>query len=72
MHYISVHIILQSALPLWNDALDMTISAIKQRRWERKGPSEIIQKFRLRNWPISSADLPITPIKGTEHHFAPF
>ena len=33
------------------------------------GPPEIIQKFRLRNWPIPSADL---PIEGTEHHFGPF
>ena len=40
--------------------------------WERKGPSEITQKFRLRNWPISSADFPMTPIEGTEHHFGPF
>ena len=24
----------------------------KQRGWERKGPPEIIQKFRLRNWSI--------------------
>ena len=28
----------------------------KQTGRERKGPPEIIQKFRLRNWPISSAD----------------
>ena len=39
-----------------------------------KGPGEkeIIQKFRLRNWPISSADFPMTPMDGTEHHFGPF
>ena len=28
----------------------------KPRGRERKGPPEIIQKFRLRKWPISSAD----------------
>ena len=27
-------------------------SAVKQRGRERKGPPEMIQKFRLRNWPI--------------------
>ena len=39
-----------------------------------KGPGEkgapeiqIIQKFRLRNWPVSSADFPMTPMEGTEH-----
>ena len=32
-----------------------------------KGPPEIIQKFRLRNWQISSADFPMTPMQGTEH-----
>ena len=37
-------------------------SAVKQRGQERKGPPEIIQKFRLRNWPISSADFPMTPV----------
>ena len=39
---------------------------------ERKGPPKIIQKFRVRNWPISSADFPMTPMEGTEHHFGPF
>ena len=43
-------------------------SAVNQRGRERKGPPEIIQKFRLRNWPISSADFPMTPVEGTEHH----
>ena len=33
-------------------------SAVKQRGRERKGPPEIVQKYRLRNWPISSADFP--------------
>ena len=42
-------------------------SAVKQRGRERKGPPEIIQtKFRLRNWPISSADVPVTPMEGTD------
>ena len=37
------------------------------------GPSgEIIQKYRLRKWPISSADFPMTPMERTEHHFGPF
>ena len=45
---------------------------LKQRGRERKGRAEIIQKFRLRNWPISSADFPMTPMEGTEHHFGPF
>ena len=44
-------------------------SAVKQRGGERKGPPEIIQKFRLRNWPISSADFPMTLMEGTEQHF---
>ena len=47
-------------------------SAAQQRGRERKGPPEIIQKFHLRNWPISSADFPMTPMEGTEHHFGPF
>ena len=34
------------------------LSAAEQRGRERKGPPEIIKKFRLRNWPISSADFP--------------
>ena len=29
-----------------------------------KGAPEIIQKFGLRNWPISSADFPMTPMEG--------
>ena len=47
-------------------------SAVKQRGRERKGPPEIIQEFRLKNWPISSAVFPMTPMEGTEHHFGPF
>ena len=43
-------------------------SAVKHRDRERKGP----QRFRLRNWPISSADFPMTPMEGTEHHFGLF
>ena len=27
---------------------------------------EITQKFRLRNWPISSADFPMTPMEGRD------
>ena len=38
-----------------------------------KGPGpEIIQKFRLRKWPISSADFPMTPMDRAEHHFGAF
>ena len=47
-------------------------SAVKQSGRQRKGPPEIIQKFRLRKWPISSADFPMTPMERTEHHFGPF
>ena len=36
---------------------------------EEGGPPEIIQKFRLRNWQISSADFPMTPMERAEHHF---
>ena len=38
-----------------------------------KGPGEegAPGKFRLRNWPISSADFPMTPMEGTDH-FGPF
>ena len=46
-----------------------TESTVNRRGRERKGPPEIIQKFRLRKWPISSADFPMTPMEGTEHHF---
>ena len=36
-------------------------TAVKQRGQERKGaPPEIIQKFRLRKSPMSSADSPMT------------
>ena len=48
-----------------------SLSAAHQRGRERKGPLEIIQKFRLRNWPISSANFPMTPMEGTQHHFRP-
>ena len=34
-----------------------------------EGAPEIIQKFRLRKWPISSADVPRTPMERTEHNF---
>ena len=47
-------------------------SAVKQRGRERKGPPEIIQTFRLRNWPISSAAFPVTPMEGTDTVFGPF
>ena len=47
-------------------------SAVKQKDRERKGPPETIQKFRLRNWTISSAHSPMTPMEGREHHFGPF
>ena len=43
----------------------------KTKGQERKGPPEIIQKFRLRNWSISSAAFPMTPMEGTERHFGP-
>ena len=36
-----------------------------------KGPPEIIQKFCVRNWPISSAAFPMTHMEGTEQHFGP-
>ena len=48
------------------------ISAEKQRGRERKGPPEIIQKVRLRKWPISSADFPMTPTERIKHHVGPF
>ena len=44
-------------------------SAVEQRGHEIKRTPEIIQKFSLRNWPISSADFPMTPMEGTEHRF---
>ena len=47
-------------------------SAVRQRGRERKGPPEIIQKFRLRKWPISSADFPMTPMGRTETVLALF
>ena len=48
------------------------ISAGKRSGRERKGPPEIIQKFRLRKRPISSADFPVTPLERAEHHVGPF
>ena len=36
------------------------------------GPPEVIQKFHLRKWPISSADFPMTPMERTKHHFGAF
>ena len=47
-------------------------SAVNQRGRERKGRPEIIQKFRVRKWPISSADFPMTPMERAEHHSGPF
>ena len=47
----------------------MQKSAMKQRGWETP---EIIQKFRLRKWPISGADFPMAPMERAEHHFGPF
>ena len=43
------------------------------QQWNKgaEGVPEIIQKFRLRNWLISSADFSMTPMEGTEHHFGP-
>ena len=32
---------------------------------EKGAPRNHQQKFRLRNWPISSADFPMTPMQGT-------
>ena len=46
-------------------------SAVNQTGRERKGPPEIIQKFCLRKWPISSADFPMTPMERAEHHSGP-
>ena len=43
---------------------DETESAVKQRGQERKGPPEIIQKFRLRKWPISSSEFPMTSLQS--------
>ena len=54
------------------ETLERQGSAINQRGRERKGTPEIIQKFRLRNWPISSADLRMTPMEGTAQHFGIF
>ena len=48
------------------------VSSVQQRGRERKGQPEIIQRFRLRKWPISSADFPMTPMERAEHHFGPF
>ena len=47
-----------SALPLYASPIKEALNQqqTKGRGWERKGPPEIIQKFRRRNWPISSAD----------------
>ena len=57
--------------PRFQDSYVSKQSAVKQRGRERKEPSEIIQKFRLRNWPISSADFPMTPMEGTDIIVAP-
>ena len=57
---------------LRNLLVETNLSAVNERGWERKGPPEIIQKFRLRNWPISSEDFPMTPMEGTVQHFGPF
>ena len=43
----------------------------KQRGPGEEGPPEIIQKFRVRKSPISSAGFPMTPMERTEHHFGP-
>ena len=47
-------------------------SAVNQRGRERKGPPETIQKFRLKKWPISSADFPSRLLWKEQHHFGPF
>ena len=45
------------------------LSAVKQRGRERKGPQKSSRNFvSERKWPISSADFPMTPMEGTEHH----
>ena len=54
------------------NSLNHKRSAAKQRDRERKGAPEIIQKFRLRNWPISSADFPMTPMEWDRAPFWPF
>ena len=48
------------------------LSAVNKRGRERKGPPEINQKYRLRKWPISSADFPMTPMERAEHYFGSF
>ena len=42
------------------------------RGGERKEPPEIIQRFRLRNWAISSADFAMTLMEGTDTILALF
>ena len=39
---------------------------------EKEAPRNHQQKFRVRNWPIWSADFPMTPMEGTEHDVGPF
>ena len=39
---------------------------------EKGAPRNHLQKFRLRKWPISSADFRMTPMERTDHHFGPF
>ena len=39
---------------------------LKQNGPGERGAPEILQKFCLRNWPILSADFPMTPMEGTD------
>ena len=41
----------------------------KQKGPGEKGAPRNHPEIRLRNWPISSTDFPMTPMEGTEHHF---
>ena len=51
---------------------DITNVSSKTKGPGEKGPPRDHPEFRLRNSPISSADFPMTPLEGTEHHFGLF
>ena len=56
-----------------NNGTRLLVSAVKQRGRERKGTKKKVMKFRLRNWPISSADLfPYDSYGRDRHLFGPF
>ena len=50
----------------------LRISSKTKGPGENRAPRNHPEISCLRNWPISGADFPMSPMAGTEHHVGPF